>query len=99
MRIALEMMSSGKLNPSMMITHVGGLDAVAPTTLSLPRIPGGKKLIYTNVSLPLTAIADFARLGADESLFAELAELVADSDGIWNAAAEAHLLAHATPID
>ena len=99
MRIALEMMSSGKLDPSMMITHVGGLDAVAPTTLSLPRIPGGKKLIYTNVSLPLTAIADFARLGAGDPLFAELAELVADSDGIWNAAAEAHLLARATPID
>jgi hypothetical protein len=39
-----------------MITHVGGLDAVIDTTLHLPDIPGGKKLIYTQISMPLTAI-------------------------------------------
>lgn len=98
MRIAVEMMSSGRLDPSMMITHVGGLDAVVPTTLNLPKIPGGKKLMYTNVSLPLTAIADFAQLGADDPFFAKLAELVAVTDGIWNAQAEAYLLEHAQPI-
>ena len=44
-------MGEGKINPAVMITHVGGLDAVVDTTLNLPRIPGGKKLIYTNISM------------------------------------------------
>ena len=43
----------------------GGPDAVIDPTLHLPKIPGGKKLIYTQISMPLTAIADFEKLGAD----------------------------------
>ena len=41
-----------------MITHIGGMDAVIPTTLNLPKIKGGKKLIYTGINMPLTAIED-----------------------------------------
>ena len=32
-------------------------------TIDLDKIPGGKKLCYTGISLPLVAIADFAELG------------------------------------
>lgn len=46
-----------------MITHIGGLDAYADTTLHLPEIPGGKKLIYTQIHMPLTAIEDFRKIG------------------------------------
>ena len=53
---SLEMMADGRIDPSAMITHVGGLDAVIGATLNLPEIPGGKKLIYTHLSMPLTAI-------------------------------------------
>lgn len=67
MREALHMIAEGKLNPAGMITHVGGLNAVVETTLNLPKIPGGKKLIYTQIELPLTAIADFGKLGRDRS--------------------------------
>jgi L-sorbose 1-phosphate reductase len=63
MREALAMMAAGKINPAAMITHIGGLDAVIDTTKRLPEIPGGKKLIYTNISLPLTAIDDFEKFG------------------------------------
>ena len=49
-------MAAGRINPAVMITHVGGLDAVPETTLNLPRIPGGKKLIYTNISMPLVSL-------------------------------------------
>ncbi|MCL1806585.1 MAG: zinc-binding dehydrogenase [Oscillospiraceae bacterium] len=56
MRESLAMMAAGQIDPSAMITHIGGLDAVIETTLNLPKIPGGKKLIYTHLSLPLTAI-------------------------------------------
>ena len=57
------MMAEGSINPAGMVTHIGGLDAVIETTKNLPHILGGKKLIYTNISLPLTAIDDFERLG------------------------------------
>ena len=48
---ALEMIGDGRLNPSAMVTHIGGLDCVIDTTLNLPSIPGGKKLVYTHISM------------------------------------------------
>ena len=95
---SLRMMESGALNPAMMITHIGGLDAVIETTLNLPKIPGGKKLIYTNISLPLTAIADFEEKGKTSALFAKLDELCKKNNGLWNAEAEKYLLANASSI-
>ncbi|MCL2003670.1 MAG: alcohol dehydrogenase catalytic domain-containing protein [Oscillospiraceae bacterium] len=53
---SLELMAAGTIDPSAMITHVGGLDAVIDATLNLPSIPGGKKLIYTHLTMPLTEI-------------------------------------------
>ncbi|HRU06748.1 MAG TPA: zinc-binding dehydrogenase, partial [Candidatus Brocadiia bacterium] len=63
MREALRLMSAGKLNPAAMITHVGGINAAIDTTMRLPEIPGGKKLIYTHKNMPLVALDDFAELG------------------------------------
>ncbi|MCD8248525.1 MAG: zinc-binding dehydrogenase [Lachnospiraceae bacterium] len=99
MREAIQMMNSGKINPAAMVTHVGGLNAEAETTLNLPKIPGGKKLIYTQIDFPLTAIADFEELGKTDPLFAELDRLVKANNGLWNGDAEKYLLAHAKPIE
>ena len=96
---ALDMISAGTLTPSGMITHVGGLDAAAETTLNLPKIPGGKKLIYTHIKMPLTAIDDFAEKGKTDPLFARLAELCAANNGLWSPEAEAYLLANGQKID
>ena len=98
MKEALEMMGDGRLNPSAMITHVGGLDSVVETTLNLPNIPGGKKLIYVHKSMPLTAITDFAELGKTDTFYAELAKLVDKYNGLWNVEAEKYLLEHAEGI-
>jgi len=98
MKEALDMMSKGLLRPAVMITHIGGLDAVIDTTLRLPSIPGGKKLIYTHISMPLTAIADFEEKGKSDPLFKKLDELVKKHGGIWNAEAEKYLLENAKPI-
>jgi threonine dehydrogenase-like Zn-dependent dehydrogenase len=96
MREALEMIREKKLTPEIMITHVGGLDAAKTATLTMPDVPGGKKLIYTHVSLPLTAIADF---GAQRSpLFTELDRICKANGGLWCTEAEEHLLLHANPI-
>ncbi len=98
MREALELMSSGRINPAAMITHIGGLDAVIDTTRRLPEIPGGKKLIYTHISLPLTAIEDFERHGKKDPCFRQLHQILKDNDFIWSAEAEKFLLENARKI-
>ena len=67
--------------------------------MNLPKIPGGKKLIYTHISLPLTAISDFESLGKSDPMFAELARKVKGYNGLWNADAEKYLLQHARKIE
>lgn len=91
---ALALMATG-LDPAGLVTHIGGLNAVAETTLHLPDIPGGKKLIYTHLDLPLTAISDFSELGKESHLFAKLAELCSKNGGLWSVEAENYLLSFA----
>ena len=98
MKEALAMMAKDLIRPAVMVTHIGGLDCVVETTLHLPEIPGGKKLVYTNVSLPLTAIADFAEKGKNDPLFAKLAEITDRHAGLWSVEAEECLLANAKAI-
>ena len=94
MREAADLSGRGIMNPAAMITHVGGIDSAAESTMNLPNIKGGKKLIYTNIDLPLTAIDDFARLGETDPFFARLAEICEKNHGLWCAEAEAYLLAN-----
>lgn len=98
MREALEIMGHNKISPAAMITHVGGLDSAVETTLNLPNIPGGKKLIYTNKSLPLVAIADFAERGKTEPFYAALAEICKRHNNLWSVEAEKYLLENAPDI-
>lgn len=93
---SLDMMEKGLLNPSTMITHVGGLDAAVETTLNLPNIPGGKKLIYTGISMPLTALDELK--DQDDPVCKELAKIVKANNGLWSPEAEKYLLANATAI-
>ncbi len=93
---SLKMMAEGKLNPSTMLTHIGGLDAVIDTTLNLPKIPGGKKLVYNNVSMPLVALDDLKNMEGD--LYQGLAEIVEKHNGLWSPEAEKFLLANAPAI-
>ncbi len=102
MKESISLMESGKINPSSMITHIGGLDSAIETTLHLPEIPGAKKLIYTGISFPLTAISDLEQLANQEGelsdIYKNLAELVKKTDGLWNVEAEKYLLSHAKAI-
>jgi len=98
MRESLKLMTEGKINPAVMITHVGGLDAVVDTTLNLPQIPGGKKLIYTNISMPLVSLYKLGEQGKTDPFYAGLNDIVAKNDYIWNIEAEKYLLSNAKPI-
>lgn len=94
---ALACMSKG-LDPAGLITHIGGLNAVIDTTLNLPNIPGGKKLIYTHKNLPLTPLAGFEEKGKTDPLFRELARIIGKTKGLWSVEAEEFLLDHAPEI-
>lgn len=95
---AIEMMNAGRLNPSALVTHIGGLNAAVETTLNLPKIPGGKKLIYTQIDMPLVAIADFEELGKTDPMFAELDRLCKANNNLWNPEAEKYLLANSKAL-
>jgi len=93
MKECLEMVAAKKMDPATMVTHIGGLDSAAHTTLNLPKIPGGKKLIYTGVKMPLTAISELEEKG-----YTELAKICNSNNGLWNKEAEDYLLAHTEKI-
>jgi len=95
---SLKLMGEGKINPAIMITHIGGLDAVVDTTMNLPQIPGGKKLIYTNISMPLVSLYKLGEMGKNNILYAGLHEIVSKNDYIWSLEAEKYLLANASDI-
>lgn len=91
---AIDLASKGVIEPAVMVTHVGGIDSIAETTLNLPKIPGGKKLTYTQFNMPLTAIDDFEELGKTDPLFKKLDECCKNHRGLWNAEAEKILFDH-----
>jgi threonine dehydrogenase-like Zn-dependent dehydrogenase len=95
---SLKMMADGRINPAVMITHVGGLDAVIDTTLNLPSIPGGKKLIYTNIRMPLVSLTKLEEPGKSNPFYKELNRIVEKNDYIWSLEAERYLLANAASI-
>ncbi len=71
---------------------------VPETTLNLPSIPGGKKLIYTHKRMDLVALDDFAERGKSDPFYANLAEIVAANNGLWSKAAEDYVLEHAPEL-
>lgn len=91
---ALDLMGKG-LDPAGLVTHVGGLNAVIEATQHLPEIPGGKKLIYTHIEMPLTPISDFEKLGEKNSVYKKLADICIRNKGLWSVEAESYLLENA----
>ena len=92
MKDIVKLIGEDRIDPAVMVTHVGGINAAIDTTLNLPHIPGGKKLIYTHIDLPLCAISDFEAMGRDDGRFATLASIVGEHGGLWCAEAEKYLL-------
>ena len=91
---SLRLTAEKRIDPAVMVTHIGGLDSAAETTLNLPKIPGGKKLIYTHLNMPLTALSELRDKGKDDPRFAALADIVDAHKGLWCPEAEEYLLAH-----
>ena len=95
MKEALHYMGKG-MDPAGLVTHIGGLNAVIDTTMNLPSIPGGKKLIYTHIEMPLTAIADFGKVG--KPVYDKLDAICKAHNGLWSVEAEEYLLSHSEEL-
>ena len=93
---SLELTAAKRINPAVMVTHIGGLNAAAETTLNLPKIPGGKKLIYTHLTMPLIALEDLRKRGEElgDARYTALADIVDAHKGLWCPEAEEYLLAN-----
>jgi len=92
MKESLEMTKNNMINPAVMITHIGGLEAAKEANLYLPKLEGGKKLIYPDIEMPLT---DITEIGKDEKATKyekKLGEIIDAYNGLWSNEAEAYLL-------
>ncbi len=56
MRAAVKLIEEKKVQAAKVVTHILGLNAAGETTLELPAVGGGKKLVYTGKYLPLTSL-------------------------------------------
>lgn len=97
MKIALDLIQKGIIDPSPMITHVGGLNVARDVLLNFPNIPGGKKLIYTHIKFPLSDIDDFERLSIEgptelRDIYRDLYQIVKENNGWWCKEAEDYIL-------
>jgi hypothetical protein len=94
----ISLIENKNVNAGALVSHILGLDAVASAVMDMGTPSGAKKVCYTHISLPLTAIDDFEKLGKDDPMFANLSKIVKANGGLWCKEAEEYLLAHAKKI-
>ena len=92
MRKAVRLIEDGTLDPSMIVTHVLGLNQAAYTTEHQKEIGGAKKVIYTHKKMDLTALSDIYASS-------ELGQILAKTKGVWSKQAEDYVLSHMPDID
>ena len=94
----IRLIERGNIRPGAMVSHILGLNAVPGAIFAMEKPSGAKKVCYTGLDIPLTAISDFGELGKTDPLYRELDAIVRHNGGLWCAEAERYLLAHAPKI-
>lgn len=95
MKDAIALIENKTINVAKIATHIMGLNHVCESILNLPKMPGGKKIVYSGKEFPVTDVSAF---GENNELEKHLKELVDAHDGLWNAEAEQYFLEHAKDI-
>ena len=95
MKDAIALIQNKTVNVAKIATHIMGLNHVCESILNLPKMPGGKKIVYSGKEFPVTDVSAF---GENNELEKHLKELVDAHDGLWNAEAEQYFLEHAKDI-
>ena len=95
MKDAIALIENKTVNVAKIATHIMGLNHVCESILNLPKMPGGKKIVYSGKEFPVTDVSAF---GENNELEKHLKELVDAHDGLWNAESEQYFLEHAKDI-
>ena len=95
MKDAIALIENKTVNVAKIATHIMGLNHVCESILNLPKMPGGKKIVYSGKEFPVTDVSAF---GENNELEKHIKELVDAHDGLWNAEAEQYFLEHAKDI-
>lgn len=95
MKDAIALIENKTVNVAKIATHIMGLNHVCESILNLPKMPGGKKIVYSGKEFPVTDVSAF---GENNELEKHLKELVDAHDGLWNAEAEQYFLEHAKDL-
>lgn len=95
MKDPIALIENKTVNVAKIATHIMGLNHVCESILNLPKMPGGKKIVYSGKEFPVTDVSAF---GENNELEKHLKELVDAHDGLWNAEAEQYFLEHAKDI-
>lgn len=59
-----------------MVSHILGLNDYRETIMEMAHPNGAKKVCYTHLDIPLTALEDFAEKGKTDPMFKVLAEII-----------------------
>ncbi len=92
MKDSLKLSAENQINPSYMITHIGGLESVPETVINLKNVNSGKILIYPHIDFPLTPLVDICDGKVTGKLSEGLKVILNENNGIWSKDAEVYLL-------
>ena len=95
MKDAIALIENKTVNVAKIATHIMGLNHVCESILNLPKMPGGKKIVYSGKEFPVTDVSAF---GENNELEKHLKELVDAHYGLWNAEDELYFLENAKDI-
>lgn len=93
----IKLIEDGTIDPSGMVSHIMGINAVPENIFAMASPNGAKKMCYNELDIPCIEIAKL-RDYADDPLYAALADIVDKTGGRWNAEAEKYLLENAPKI-
>lgn len=97
MKQSIELIENKTVNVAKIATHVLGLDQVAETTKQLPKLNGGKKVVYTHREFPLTEVDNLSEI-SDNEIIEGLRPILEKHGHLWSAEAEAYFLENAPEI-
>ena len=94
----IRLIENGVIDPSGMVSHIMGMDAVPDSIFAMKKPSGAKKVCYNELDIPCIEIAKLAEYGKNDPMYARLAEIVGENGGRWCMAAEKYLLENAPRV-
>ncbi|MBQ8578055.1 MAG: zinc-binding dehydrogenase [Clostridia bacterium] len=94
----IRLIENGILDPSIMVSHIMGLNAAKEAVFAMEHPSGAKKVCYSSIDLPIVALSEFEERGKQDPMFAELDRITKAHGGLWSEEAEQYLLEHAPQL-